>query len=81
MDDEAYQRGRQSAFEECSNIAAQCARGTAVEIGGETHPLGVMMATPALAQYATATTIMEAIDAIMAEQDAGHERQKKATVV
>jgi hypothetical protein len=61
--DRSYDRGRKDAFELCANIAAQCAKGVAIEVNGEKHLLGIMMNDPAAAQYATACAIMEAIEA------------------
>ena len=61
--EEAMETATREERERCSEIAARCAKGIAIEINGETHLLGSMMNDPSTAQYATACAIMEAIEA------------------
>lgn len=52
-----------AAYEDAAKIADGCATGVAVELSGNTFPLGVMANDPASAQKATAVAIASAIRA------------------
>ncbi len=58
---EAEARATERERERCAKIAEAAREGVAIEIAGETHPLGIMASRPDAAQACTAVAIARAI--------------------